>query len=72
MLNDTHGFFKNAMNSIMVKIVRRNVNAALDQHTVTQLEAARVNMAGKVLNVIMTKMNVVCMPAFAREKTWNV
>jgi hypothetical protein len=52
MLNDTHGFFKNAMNSIMVKIVRRNVNAALDQHTVTQLEAARVNMAGKVLNVI--------------------
>ena len=56
----------------MVKIVRRNVNAALDQHTVTHLEAARVNMAGKVLNVIMTRMNVVCMPTFAREKTWNV
>jgi hypothetical protein len=25
-----------------------------------------------VLNVIMTRMNVVCMPTFAREKTWNV
>lgn len=64
--------FKNAMNSIMVKIVRRNVNAALDRNTVTQLEAVRVKMAGKVLNVIMTKTNAVCEPEFAQQKTWNV
>lgn len=64
--------FKNAMNSIMVKIVRRHVHVALDQHTVTQLKAAPVKMAGKVLNVIKTKTNVVCEPAFAQEKRWNV